>query len=187
MFADQCLSRLLEYKRLQSVLDVGSGAGQHAAVLKANGFKVTTVSLKPPADIIGDFMGVDVGKFDCVWLSHVFEHTLNPHDFLRRCYDILNERGVLAITVPPLKHNVVGGHINLFNMGVLLYRLVLAGFDCRNARVGSYGYNLSVIVEKESLALPHLDMDCGDIEKLKSFFPVEVSQNFDGQIPNVRW
>lgn len=187
MFADQCLTRLAEYKKLKSILDVGSGTGQHAEILRGNGFNVTTISLKPPADIVGDFMAENVGEFDGIWVSHVLEHTLNPHDFLRKCYDTLNERGVLAITVPPLKHNVVGGHINLFNMGVLLYRLVLAGFNCKNARVGTYGYNLSVIVEKRGLTLPRLNMDCGDIAVLKDFFPLEVAQNFDGRIQNVNW
>jgi SAM-dependent methyltransferase len=187
MFADQCLTRLVEYKRLKNILDVGSGAGQHAGILRERGFKVTTISLKPPADIVGDFMIEDVEKFDGIWASHVFEHTLNPHDFLRKCYDTLNERGVLAITVPPLKHNIVGGHINLFNMGVLLYRLVLAGFNCKNARVGTYDYNLSVIVEKSGFTMPRLNMDCGDIEALRDFFPMDVAQNFDGRIQNVNW
>lgn len=187
MFAEQCLSRLMEYQNIQSILDVGSGEGEHAAILRDRGFTVTTLSLRPPADIVADFMEVEIGMFDCIWVSHVFEHTLNPHAFLQKCHGLLPEKGVLALTVPPLKHEIVGGHINLFNAGLLLYRLVLAGFNCKNARVGAYGYNISVLLEKDTCTLPQLSMDCGDIEKLKPFFPFDVSQNFDGRTPNVNW
>lgn len=187
MLAHECLKKVLEYDNINEILDIGSGQGIHAEIFKKNGKKVTTINLNPPADIVGDYMNIDVGKFDAIWVSHVFEHVLNPHLFLKKCFNDLKENGVLAITVPPLKHQIVGGHINLFNEGILLYRLILAGFNCNQARVGSYGYNLSIIINKKQADLPKLSMDNGDIEKLKKFFPVEVHQNFDGRLGNINW
>ena len=187
MRANQCLDRFLQYSDIKTVLDIGSGDGEHAKLMTANGKKVTTISLIEPADIIGDYVELAVEKVDGIWLSHVLEHTLNPQIFLQKCFHDLRENGVLAVTVPPLKHNVVGGHVNLFNAGILLYRLILAGFNCKNARVGSYGYNISVLVRKQFASLPILNMDHGDIEKLQEFFPIDVRQGFDGRLLNINW
>lgn len=187
MLAKECLDRLVLYTDIQDILDIGSGQGQQAEFMKLRGKKVTTVNLKPPADIIGDYLSINVEKFDAIWASHVLEHVLNPDLFLKKCFNDLRDNGILAVTVPPLKHQVVGGHINLFNAGILLYRLILSGFDCRNARVGTYGYNISVIVRKQPVDLPTLNMDNGDIEKIKKYFPMEAHQGFDGRIPNINW
>ena len=70
----------------------------------------------------------------------------------------------------------------LRNAGVLLYNLILAGFDCSKASVGSYDYDLSVIVRKTRAEFPvDLHFDEGDIDKLAAFFPVPVHQAFDGR------
>lgn len=183
----ECLKKVLEYQHINKILDIGSGQGHHSKIFRENGKEVTTINLYPPADIVGDYLNIELQKFDAIWVSHVLEHILNPHCFLQKCFMDLREDGILAITVPPLKHQVVGGHINLFNEGILLYRLILAGFDCKHARVGNYGYNLSVIVRKQRADLPKLAMDNGDIEKLKDFFPVKAYQNFDGRLGNINW
>ena len=65
----------------------------------------------------------------------------------------LKDKVLLAITVPPLKHSIVGGHINLYNAGILLYNLILAEFNCRDARIKQYGYNITIILEKEIIKL----------------------------------
>lgn len=170
----------------RTVLDVGSGNGDHAKAFAAAGFQVTTVDLCN-ADICGDFLTVDVPNVDLVWSSHALEHSLNPHWFLRKCFAILNEDGWCCITVPPLKHEVVGGHVNLYNAGILLYQMILAGFDCSQAMVKEYGYNISVIVRKKEAILPQLRYDFGDIEALARFFPVPVRNGFDGRLGEVNW
>jgi SAM-dependent methyltransferase len=140
------------------------------------------------ARIEGDFLELDLaGPFDCVWASHVLEHQLNPNLFLRKVHSLLREGGVLAITVPPLKHDIVGGHLALWNPGLLLYHLVIAGFDCREAALRQYGYNITCLLVKKSIQLPELHMDTGDIERLKPFFPEGVEEPFDGRIPELNW
>ena len=101
----------------------------------------------------------------------------------------LKEGGLLAITVPPRKQNIVGGHVSLWNTGTLLYHLILAGFDCSAASAACYGYNISVIVQKRTAALPALTSDKGDIELLAHLFPMplQARQGFDGDAYAVSW
>lgn len=186
MNAEESLKKILTYE-FKTVLDIGSGTGEHAEIFKTAGKEVITISLEPPADIVGDFMTHHVPDVDCIWASHVLEHQVNPGTFLRRCYSVLNDNGVLAVTVPPLKNEIVGGHVTLWNAGLLLYQLILAGFDCSKAKVKTYGYNISVIVQKTPLTLPKLRMDYGDIEVLKDYFPFDAEHGFDGNIQELNW
>lgn len=192
----QALSRLLEYGDVHRILDVGSGAGEQAAIMRAAGRDVVTVSLESPADYVGDYQTADFpGSFDAVWVSHVLEHQPNVNMFLRTCFSDLRDDGVLAVTVPPMKDEIVGGHLTVWNAGLLLYNLILAGFDCRNARVsapyssgpGYPPYNISVIVRKRRADLPMLRCDAGDIERLAEFFPCPARQGFDGRLPEINW
>lgn len=182
----EALHKLLTYD-FDTVIDIGSGLGKQAEILRGNGKNVTTISLIPPADIVGDFMATELPQYDCVWASHVLEHQLNANLFLKRCYSLLGDDGILAVTVPPLKHRIVGGHISLWNAGLLLYNLILAGFDCKDAKVKSYGYNISVIVRKKKADLPDLVMDFDDVGTLAEFFPIKAFNAFDGQIEEHNW
>lgn len=192
----EALARLLEYQDVHSVLDVGSGAGEHARIMRDAGKKVLTISYEPPADIVGDFCPTLIpAGFDAIWASHVLEHQPNVGQFLRRCFQLLRDDGLLVVTVPPAKPEIVGGHLTMWNAGLLLYNLILAGFDCREARVsplyssgpGYPPYNISVIVRKRKVDLPSLRMDKGDIESLARFFPLPVEHGFDGNLPGIRW
>jgi len=178
----QALDKLLTLE-FDSVLDVGSGAGLHAQVFREFGKQVTTLDFKN-ADICGNFLHVDVPKVDVIWCCHVLEHQVNVGQFLEKALDHCK---LFVVTVPPAKHDIVGGHFTLWNAGLLLYNLVQAGFDCRDACVKTYGYNISVIVEAKRRPDVTLKMDCGDIETLAEFFPFHVEQGFDGRILEVNW
>jgi len=198
-FAGKALQKLIEGFEFKTVLDVGSGAGKHSEVLLEFGKSVTAIDFGTSVyyqqksdtftSIIGDYYTYkfDV-PFDAIWASHVLEHQPNPNMFLKKLHQDLKEGGVLAITVPPLKHEIVGGHLTLWNAGLLLYNLVFAGFDCKDAAILSYGYNVSVIVKKKTIvAMPILDYDKGDIERLLPYFPAGLSEPFDGNIKALNW
>lgn len=186
MRARETLDALLR-RDFRTVLDIGSGDGTHAKAFGEVGKTVTTVNLYPPADRVGDYAGMMFFPHDAIWCCHVLEHQRNVGAFLEKCYRDLRPRGWLAITVPPMKPEIVGGHLTLWNAGLLLYNLILAGFDCREASVKTYGYNVSVIVQKSPAFLPELKMDFGDIEAIAHCFPVPVCNGFDGNIAEVNW
>jgi SAM-dependent methyltransferase len=155
------------------------------------------MSLVPPADHLIDYLEFRPAEpFDAIWASHVLEHQFDVGAFLRKCFADLREDGILCVTVPPLKHNLVGGHVSLFNQGTLVYNLILAGFDCSEARVSpTYAnapdqppYNISVLVRKRGCDLPkNLTCDAGDIERLAHLFPCPVAQNCDGRAIIANW
>ena len=140
---------------------------------------------------IGFTMNEFKEKFDAVWCSHCLEHQLDVNIFLKKIHDITKENGIVGITVPPLKHLIVGGHVSLWNAGLLLYNLVLAGFDCSESKIKSYDYNISVILRKRSIILPQLVFDRGDLVALRNFFPKDLQKDqwghFDGQIQQLNW
>lgn len=170
----EALEKCLALEGVSSVLDLGSGDGYHAKRFADAGFSVDTVSLIPPAKYVGDYLGLDLPDYDLIWASHVLEHQVNPGFFLRKCFNDLNDDGWLCVTVPPAKPELVGGHVTLWTEGLLLYQLILAGFDCKKASLKRYGYNISVLVQKNRASFPRLVQDFGDIAVLAPFFPVAV-------------
>jgi SAM-dependent methyltransferase len=194
------LVKLLKDYSFETVLDVGSGAGKHADFLREAGKIVDTVDLgtsfyakrrKGEISFLGDFLKIDFEKkYDCLFCSHILEHTLNVNEFLKKVFSLLKNDGILLISVPPVKTKLVGGHVNQFTPATLFYHLILAGFDCGDASYKAYGYNQTVIVKKRRAVLPEgLTMDTGDIKKLQSFFPkgLGVKQEFEFKGRDINW
>lgn len=167
------------------ILDVGAGKGDHALEFARMGFSVECCDWAAGCDYMT--LAVRPGNFQGIWCSHTLEHMLDVQACLHKMVHELAENGVLCITVPPMKDQIVGGHVSLWNAGLLIYRLVLAGLDCSQARVGTYGYNISVIVKKRLFDMPDLSMDHGDLERLAPYFPLEISGPFNGRLKNIRW
>jgi 2-dehydro-3-deoxyphosphooctonate aldolase (KDO 8-P synthase) len=140
---------------------------------------------------IGDFNKIDfVDKYDAIWCCHILEHQLNVNLFLSKIKSILKEGGYLGIVIPPRKPFIVGGHVTLWNAGLVLYNLVLAGFDCSvECCIKQYDYNIGIIIKNVSIKnMPeNLSMDKGDIELLSKYFPFEVKHNFNGDIMEFNW
>jgi SAM-dependent methyltransferase len=195
LLGSDAINKLIAEFEFTTVLDIGCGQGRHLEIFRKHGKEVTGIDVAPRCEgvIKNDFTGQDFRgvQFDCVWCCHVLEHQLYPHGFLKRIFAVLCENGILAITVPPMKHSIVGGHVSFWNAGLLLYHLILAGFDCREACVLSRGYNISVILRKKLAAYSRdqLRFAAGDIERLAEFFPKDRDwkQGFNGRIQNLNW
>ena len=93
----------------------------------------------------------------------------------------------MAIVVPPMKDEIEGGHLSVWNAGLVLYNLAFMGVDCRNASVLSEGYNVSIILPVKRRPAVNLTWDSGDIDKLKPWMPSFVEEPFDGRILNWNW
>lgn len=201
MFSEDAIKKLVKDYVFQTVLDIGSGSGVHSKYFVDAGKTVSAVDLgrsiyyeqkRANYEKVNvhhvDFFQFHAKPYDCIWASHVLEHQRNPGAFLEHCFDLT--RDIFAVTVPPLKHDIVGGHLTLWNAGLLIYNMILAGFDCSKASVLSRDYNISVIVRKAPVSaedLNALHYDSGDIVRLAKYFPVPVFEGFNGQIPHVNW
>lgn len=181
--------------RDSTILDIGSGVNSPVdAWFTEQGFIVDTVDFKGSPTYRGDYNQIDIGKeYDCVWACHCLEHQLNVNNFLKKVHSNIKEGGLCAITVPPLKHQIVSGHVSLWNAGLLLYNLVLANFDCSQAKVLKYDYNISVIVKKRTIQLPEdLTYNEGDLIRLEPYLPYKFlkkgpANSFNGDIRRLNW
>lgn len=171
----ELVHRLFYAYEFDTVLDVGAGRLEHAKTFRALGKTVTTLDPVFTADVEGDIFSWETdAQFDCVFCSHVLEHQRNPGLFLDALYDRLKPGGLLALSVPPeAHHHVTFGHGFGYNAGYLIYHLVMAGFDCSDADVLTYGYNVSIIVRKGRPTVPR-DVWCRDWEDVAPFFPSEL-------------
>ncbi len=186
MFASECLQKLLtDYDhQFVTVLDVGSGPGEHASAFRKAGKIVTETDFARD----GDYLLQQFDEpFDLVWCSHVLEHMPNVRAFLMTLSQDCKPGGILAITVPPAKPEIVGGHLSIWNAGLLVYNLVVAGIDCREIRLKKYDYNISAIVRNNRISLPTLRNDTGDIDTLQPFMPAFLKNNVNGDITQWNW
>jgi SAM-dependent methyltransferase len=200
------IQKLLDDHIFDTVLDVGSGEGIHTDIFVEYGKNVTAIDYGKSAyfeqnissvkTIVADFNNYDFDcQFDVVWCSHVLEHQLNVNLFLEKANSALKDGGYLAVTVPPSRNTIVGSHVTNLNAGLLIYNLVLAGFDCSDAKILQYGYNISVIAKKSSKRVnkSELSFDNGDIRLIRrwlpkfDFFSTETDDPFYGTIRSYNW
>ena len=189
MLGDEALARFLRHD-FETMLDIGSGPGKHAEMFERAGKKVTTIDSREQANYRADYVRITPRPFapiDAIWACHVLEHTTNPGEFLRCMRRDVKPGGVVCITVPPAKWKLVGGHVSIWTEGLLIYQMILAGFDCSEARIGVYGYNVSVLTKVKPITLPPLRNGKGDIETLAKYFPVPFKHGDDSRIGGVRW
>lgn len=182
---DSALNYVIETLDFDSVLDVGCGYGRHSKKFLEAGKIVTSIDIIKDYKkaIVGNYLNTSLPKCDLVWASHILEHQLNVNVFLSKCRRETNDSGYIAIVVPPLKHQIVGGHVTLWNAGLVMYNLVLAGYDCRKAIVKEYGYNILVVAQAGHFKLPSLNYDRGDIELIQEYLPEGYNyQGFNGDI-----
>lgn len=183
------LEKLLNEFSFESVLDIGCNVGAHTREFMRYGKNVSSIDLYAcddfVPDCIGDYLTMHYStQFDAIWCCHVLEHNMDSGMFIRKIYSDLKLDGVCVITVPPAKHDIVNGHVSIWNAGLLLYNMVLCGFDCSAAAVKTYGYNISVIVKKRPACVCDVNTP---IEELEAYFPIEVRQGFDGRITSINW
>lgn len=101
---------------------------------------LTTYSLDPPV----------AGAFVCERL----EEQPNLEDYLVALREAVALDGPIALVVPNVHHELVNDHVNLFTAGTLIYNLVRAGWNCRDAEVNFDKRFINVIVRRLDLPEP---------------------------------
>jgi SAM-dependent methyltransferase len=199
----ELLQQTKKYK-FNNILDIGLGDGIASKFFLNEGKKVYATSfcietygldkdflnkIKLYKDVeINDLSIFKNEKFDAVWCCNVIEHTQDMGKALSEIRRILKPNGILFIIYPPFYRQVVGGHVNGGgNIGLLMYNLLIAKFDIKNSSFIKHGSNVTGFVRKKEICLPPLRRDNGDINTLKSYFPMKVQENFNGNLKEVNW
>lgn len=169
------LLKLLRDQSFQTVLDIGTGFGEHKRFFELFGKKVVTNDLQPPADYVGNFLEIPIeGSFDAIWCCHVLEHQRNPGLFLDKIYSLLKEDGLLALSLP--RHppeRLVSGHLSAWSLPLICHHLIHAGFNCKNIAAFST-YEIGVTVKK-SKEEPPPSAVYKKYDEIKEFLPSEFT------------
>lgn len=178
---------------VKTAIDVGAGEGTQARILRHVGIEVTTLDPVFPSDVNADVFDPEVGElgpYDLVFTSHVIEHQRNVGLFVDRLIQLCKPGGWLVITAPPeITPAFLLAHPFQFTAGSIMYHLVMAGVDCRNARALTYAYNVSVIVQNNPNGLPKQSWahegECERFfpEPLRRFSPTQIW----GPIRELNW
>lgn len=122
-------------------------------------------------------------NYDLIFSSHTVEHNTNTEEFLRSFFKFAKPGGTFCIIWPPPKPQIVGGHVHVFNLGLMLYNIVRIGVDCRNVKLVRKGYNLCIMGEVNFFDLPELTYNRFEIAALGKWFPFAAKQGFNGDNP----
>ena len=175
----------------KTVLDVGCGAGDFFSSLDRRGRSVDGVGVDMLPEGLLEYSSFDYVKsnfldfdrateFDLVYSAHTIEHVQDTGIFLAKFFSYCKKGGHYCIIWPPPKKNIVGGHLHVFNVGLMLYNIVRMGIDCKSAKIYQSGYNLCIIGPYELFSLPDLTYNKHELSALADFFPFPVKHNFNG-------
>lgn len=200
-------------ENLKNFLDIGMGQGEILKWLSKQGKKCTGTGLQIKS------YGIDQNKlkkeydidifecsaekmpfknkhFDGIIMSHVLEHCPDVRIVLREVRRVLSDKGWLFIFVPPYDDIIYAGHISVgWNIGQLMYVLLINGFNVSHGHFIKYNFNVCGFVQKEHRTLPPLRGDKGDINTLftKNFFPLSIltsngeNDTYFGNLNSINW
>lgn len=115
------------------------------------------------------FFSTELGKFDKIYMSHVFDHFYDPNESLEHTCDLLNDDGFLVIEVPNILKpygsldNYFLGYVYpsqlspitllrlLMNQSYSVLEMDICGSDCRNPQ------NIFILAGKSIPKIEHLN------------------------------
>ena len=195
--------RLLEYavkKNPEKVLDVGVGHGRHAVAFMGQGANVTGIDVRSAPlehplyrhiegpyetsklEVRGEYneeyetYKMVPAEFDLVWSSHVIEHVPNVQHFLISLRKWLKPGGWLMLAAPnSLQNRIHIGHLSLWTPAHLIYNLISAGWNCKDALWYTDYLSIGVAVQK----VDDIDMSWrtsmpSEIFDLNKYTPIKV-------------
>ena len=185
---------LLAGYSFHSIIDIGCGKGDLFAYLHSRSvdYSGTGIDMIDKDQVRTDLFDYLQGNFDelpgrkrydLVFSSHTIEHNANTGAFLERYFSQVREGGVFCLIWPPPKSRIVGGHVHVFNLGLMVYNLVRMGIDCREVEMIKSGYNLALLGNYRRFILPKLTYNRHELAFLGQYFPFHATHNFDGDTP----
>lgn len=196
------LAKLLSAYEFDTVLDFGPGTEERSLALFRVGRMVTMLVAQGkeierlPEEITvrrGDLQDTILpATFDCIIAAHMLHRQRDPQRFLRRLHELLPEYAILVLTVPALRYPMLHGELSIWSPGLVLYHLILAGFNCSSVKVLTQGEEISVIIEKDSIAAWEEGKPLPPLSSLRRYLPARVDfvlepACFNGDIPNLDW
>lgn len=167
------------------ILDVGCGAGEYLIFFKQNGFD-NLVGLDPIPEYcqklknfykiscynqsLADFTDRNK-KFDCVILSHVIEHFVEPNKALEAISNLLADDGVLYLRTPDLYRfknpfsQFCIPHTFYFSPATLEALLLKHGFKPKGYCENLIPHEMVLLAEKSS-GVSEINYDPGEREKV---------------------
>jgi SAM-dependent methyltransferase len=198
--------------KINTILDIGAGEGQISLWFSERGKEVIATGLEIDSYNLDkdelkekninilecnvEKMPFENDSFDAVVLSHVLEHCLDISVVLQEVKRVLKNDGFLFLFVPPYSNYIISGHATTgWNLGQLIYVLLLNGFNVKDGKFIHYGYNVCAFVQNSNIKLPPLRRDGGDINTLykAGLFPEELCfyditfDGFKGDIQSINW
>jgi 2-polyprenyl-3-methyl-5-hydroxy-6-metoxy-1,4-benzoquinol methylase len=94
------------------ILEAGTGNGLTTFLLQVMGYHIVALDLDSALSAyltkklgicvyVDDFLKFTHHRpFDCIYSSHVIEHCADPHEFIKKAYDLLAPRGILFLETP---------------------------------------------------------------------------------------
>lgn len=158
----------------KAILDVGTGGGEFAYLLKSLGHTVTGIepnkgyaefSIKEYDVNIKNGFIQDIElpeqSFDLITIWHVLEHTENPTAVIEKLYGLLRPEGILVVEVPTIeatcqspKSTFHEAHIFTFNRDTLQKLGEKAGFIEQDYQLSHDGANITLFFKKTQPATP---------------------------------
>ena len=109
--AKRHLKMLRKHKKYGLILEIGPGVSPFLSIAKRY-FSVVGVDISARAEEVQktrydttivrrELKDIDfIYKYDVIYMYHVLEHSPEPLELIRKCYDLLNKTGILVIAVP---------------------------------------------------------------------------------------
>lgn len=192
--ARECTQYVVNNFKFENVLDLGCGFCPYLNTFTGKGIKYTgidsfnpqvlkKISAQKNVELINaNFMAHNFGdrKFDCVYSSHVIEHVADTEAYIRKLKGLVKEGGIMCIIWPKPKPEVVGGHVHIFNPGMMYYNVTRTGINCSQWKCVEKDYSFCIAGPCHKVPQPKLTYSAGEIETLNPLFPFKATQGFHG-------
>jgi len=184
----------IKFDENSNLLDIGMGSGWLSIYLAKKKLEVTGTTFSKVHDNLDieyfkkeynitihecniESLPFAENTYDYVILSHVLEHCNNTGLALNNILRVLKTSGKLIIIVPRHQSSICAGHVHMgWNVGQLIYTLLINGYDVSTGSFIDYKGNVCAIVQKSTFQLPKLNNDWSDIAILgeAGLFPLPI-------------